>query len=149
MIDGGVVTLSNINIVGAQTGTSISKEFVMVASAGRIASIAILATTLSAGTALAQGDVNVYTYRETKLIQPLFDAFTKAKAPYLERLKRGEGQMPENVRYRSFLPLMDDPLPYGMKANRASIEALMTYALQQKLIPERMPLGQAFFDPEA
>ena len=49
----------------------------MVASAGRIASIAILATVLSAGTALAQGEVNVYTYRETKLIQPLLDAFTK------------------------------------------------------------------------
>ena len=33
---------------------------------------------LAAPQALAQGgDVNVYTYRETKLIQPLFDAFTK------------------------------------------------------------------------
>ena len=49
----------------------------MVASAGRVASIAILAAALSAGTALAQGEVNVYTYRETKLIQPLLDAFTK------------------------------------------------------------------------
>ena len=30
------------------------------------------------GSAFAQsGDVNVYTYRESKLIQPLFDAFTK------------------------------------------------------------------------
>ena len=53
------------------------------------------------------------------------------------------------MRYRGFIPLMGDPLPYGMKANRASIDALMTYALQQKLIPERMPLEQAFFDPEA
>lgn len=79
----------------------------------------------------------------------IYDAFTKAKAPYLERLKRGEGQTPEDIRYRSFMPLMGDPLPYGMKANRASIEALMTYALQQKLIPERMPLDEAFFDPEA
>jgi hypothetical protein len=25
----------------------------------------------------------------------------------------------------------------------------MTYALQQRLIPGRMPLDQAFFDPEA
>ena len=49
----------------------------MVVSAGRIASIAILATAVSAGSALAQGEVNVYTYRETKLIQPLLDAFTK------------------------------------------------------------------------
>ena len=79
----------------------------------------------------------------------LYDAFTKAKTPYLERLKRGEGQTPEDVRYRSFLPLMGDPLPYGMKANRASIDALMTYALQQELIPERLPLEQAFFDPES
>jgi iron(III) transport system substrate-binding protein len=29
------------------------------------------------GAALAQGEVNVYSYREQKLIQPLFDAFTK------------------------------------------------------------------------
>ena len=80
--------------------------------------------------------------------EALYDAFTKAKTPYLERLKRGEGQTPEDIRYRSFMPLMGDPLPYGMTANRASIEALMTYALQQKLIPERMPLEQAFFDPD-
>src|SRR3954453_17638522 len=33
---------------------------------------------IAGGSALAQsGDVNVYTYRESKLIQPLFDAFTK------------------------------------------------------------------------
>src|SRR5262249_47351996 len=79
----------------------------------------------------------------------LYDAFIKAKAPYLARLKRGEGETPTDLRYRALMPLVGDPLPYGMRANRASIEALMTYALQQKLIPERMPLEQAFFDPEA
>lgn len=47
------------------------------------------------------------------------------------------------------MPLLGDPLPYGMAANRPSIEALMTYALQQKLIPERMPLSHAFVDPQA
>lgn len=78
----------------------------------------------------------------------LYDAFTKAKAPYLERLQRGEGDKPEDQRYRSLVPLLGDPLPYGMAANRASIEALMSYALQQKLIPAPMPVEQAFFDPE-
>ena len=34
-------------------------------------------TSLNVSTASADGEVNVYTYRETKLIQPLFDAFTK------------------------------------------------------------------------
>ena len=34
-------------------------------------------TAFAASPASADGEVNVYTYRETKLIQPLFDAFTK------------------------------------------------------------------------
>ena len=37
------------------------------------AALLCLATSASAD----NGEVNVYTYRETKLIQPLFDAFTK------------------------------------------------------------------------
>jgi len=37
-----------------------------------------LGAVAAAGSAFAQsGEVNVYTYRETKLVQPLFDAFTK------------------------------------------------------------------------
>jgi len=87
--------------------------------------------------------------RHPWVARALFDAFTTAKASYLESLRRGAGEKPEDLRYRSFMPLMGDPLPYGMQANRASIDALMTYALQQRLIPERMPLDQAFFDPEA
>jgi len=79
----------------------------------------------------------------------LFEAFTAAKQPYLERLQAGQGSAPEDLRYRSFAPLMNDPLPYGMKANRASIEALVTYAVQQELIPKRPALEEVFADPEA
>jgi len=79
----------------------------------------------------------------------LLDAFTAAKQPYLERLEAGVGSTPEDVRYRSFAPLMSDPLPYGIAANRASIEALITYALQQGLIPKRPAVSDVFFDPEA
>jgi 4,5-dihydroxyphthalate decarboxylase len=71
------------------------------------------------------------------LPRALTDAFVAAKGPYLESLKRGQGDKPEDRRYRKFLSLMDDPLPYGMTANRASIEALVTYSLQQELIPSR------------
>jgi len=53
------------------------------------------------------------------------------------------------MRYRSFAALMSDPLPYGIAANQASVEALITYALQQGLIPKRPELGDVFFDPEA
>jgi 4,5-dihydroxyphthalate decarboxylase len=76
----------------------------------------------------------------------LMDAFVAAKKPYLEELKRGHGDDPEDQRYRKFLSLMSDPLPYGMAANRASIEALITYSLQQELIPSRPTLDQVFVD---
>jgi 4,5-dihydroxyphthalate decarboxylase len=78
------------------------------------------------------------------LARALVDAFVAAKKPYLEALKRGEGDKPEDSRYRKFLALMDDPLPYGISANRASIEALVTYTLQQELIPSRPNLDEVF-----
>jgi len=80
------------------------------------------------------------------LARSLMNAFTAAKKPYLEGLKLGRGDSVEDKRYRGFFALMSDPLPYGMAANRPSIEALVTYALQQGLIPERPSLDHVFVD---
>jgi 4,5-dihydroxyphthalate decarboxylase len=80
------------------------------------------------------------------LARSLMDAFVTAKKPYLDELKLGHGDSPEDKRYRNFLSLMNDPLPYGMAANRPSIEALVTYSLQQKLIPSRPHLDQVFVE---
>jgi 4,5-dihydroxyphthalate decarboxylase len=82
--------------------------------------------------------------RNPWLARSLMDAFVAAKKPYLDALRRGDGEAVEDKRYRSFLPLMNDPLPYGMTANRPSIEALVTYSLQQELIPSRPRLDQVF-----
>ena len=84
--------------------------------------------------------------RHSWLARSLMDAFVEAKKPYLEELKSGQGDSPEDKRYRNFLSLMSDPLPYGSAANRASIEALVSYSLQQKLIPARPQLDQVFVD---
>jgi 4,5-dihydroxyphthalate decarboxylase len=84
--------------------------------------------------------------RHPWLARSLMNAFVAAKKPYLEELKRGQGDSSEDKRYRNFLSLMSDPLPYGSAANRASIEALVTYSLQQKLIPARPQLDQVFVD---
>ena len=78
------------------------------------------------------------------LAQALMDAFVASKKPYLEQLKLGTGDSVEDGRYRRFFSLMSDPLPYGISANEASIEALINYALQQELIPSRPPLDQVF-----
>jgi 4,5-dihydroxyphthalate decarboxylase len=84
--------------------------------------------------------------RHPWLARSLMNAFVAAKKPYLEQLKQGQGDSPEDKRYRNFLSLMSDPLPYGIAANRPSIEALVTYSLQQKLIPSRPQLDQVFVD---
>jgi 4,5-dihydroxyphthalate decarboxylase len=80
------------------------------------------------------------------LPRSLMDAFVAAKQPYRDALEAGAGDSPEDKRYRRFLSLMSDPLPYGMAANGPSIEALVTYSLQQKLIPSRPQLDQVFVD---
>jgi 4,5-dihydroxyphthalate decarboxylase len=76
-------------------------------------------------------------------------AFSTAKQGYLEDLRLGRGESAEDKRYRGFFSLMSDPLPYGMAANRPSIEALVTYALQQELIPSRPELDRVFVNVDA
>src|SRR5262245_36301629 len=76
----------------------------------------------------------------------LFDAFVRAKDAYIARLNADEGDSADDLKYRKLMALMSDPLPYGMTANRASIEALVTYSLQQKLIPSRPQLDQVFVE---
>jgi len=79
----------------------------------------------------------------------LYDAFVDAKKPYIEALKAGKGDTADDKKYRGLMPLVDDPLPYGLDANLRSIEAMLTYGLQQNLIPKRMSLDEAFVDPQS
>ena len=82
------------------------------------------------------------------LARALYDAFVEAKKPYIEHLKGSEGNSADDQHYRGLMPLVGDPLPYGLEANRPSIEAMITYALQQELIPKRTPLDEVFVDPD-
>jgi 4,5-dihydroxyphthalate decarboxylase len=77
----------------------------------------------------------------------LYDAFVEAKKPYIERLKSGQGDSADDKKYRGLMPLVGDPLPYGLEPNLRSIEAMLTYGLQQNLIPKRMAIEEAFVDP--
>jgi len=84
------------------------------------------------------------------LAKSLYKAFTEAKNRYLGRLRSGEANAAQDNQYRKLIPVVgDDPLPYGIKKNLPSIEALITYALQQGLMPRRLSVGELFVDPEA
>jgi len=87
--------------------------------------------------------------RHPWLPRAMMTAFTAAKQAYLDRLRLAAGDSAEDQRYRGFFALMSDPLPYGITANRPSIEALVSYALQQQLIPSRPELDRIFLTLDA
>jgi 4,5-dihydroxyphthalate decarboxylase len=79
----------------------------------------------------------------------LHDAYARAKADWLVKLHSGEAQTASDQKYRKLTEIVGpDPLPYGMAANMATIQALQATGYAQKLIPEIMPIDTVFFDPE-
>ena len=81
-------------------------------------------TAFGASPASADGEVNVYTYRETKLIQPLFDAFTKdtgvkvnvvsASSGLEQRMKAEGANSPADVLLTVDLGRLDDAVQAGV-----------------------------------
>jgi 4,5-dihydroxyphthalate decarboxylase len=77
----------------------------------------------------------------------LFAAFTAAKAPYLAALQAGTATGKTVAKDMVHMDILGgDPLPYGIAANRATIEALIRYGHQQGLIP-RLYAAEEMFLP--
>ena len=80
------------------------------------------------------------------LANALYEALSEGKRRYLSRLEDGTADAQIDSRYRKQQKVVGDPLPYGLKANRPTLEALMGYAVQQKLIPRALPVEDLFVD---
>lgn len=78
------------------------------------------------------------------LPRKLYDAFLAAKAPYIAALEAGTATGKRAESDSALMELVGDPVPYGLKTNRTSIEALITYAAQQGLIPAKASAEQYF-----
>jgi 4,5-dihydroxyphthalate decarboxylase len=84
-----------------------------------------------------------------ELPQLLYDALKASKQVYLDRLADGTADEKIDNRYRKQQKVVGpDPLPYGLEANRKSLEALMGYAVQQGLIPHPIDIDPLFFKVE-
>jgi 4,5-dihydroxyphthalate decarboxylase len=80
----------------------------------------------------------------------LYGGFVDAKRRYLDQLRSGTLDGADDKKYRGLMPLIgNDPLPYGVKNNLPSIEAMITYAVQQGLMPKRLPIEKLFANPES
>nr|WP_218647616.1 PhnD/SsuA/transferrin family substrate-binding protein [Sphingobium lactosutens] len=79
----------------------------------------------------------------------IYDAFSKAKDDWVAKLNSGEATGAGADKYRKLQAIVGpDPLPYGIEANRATIEALEKTAFDQGLTPRRMSMDELFVDPE-
>lgn len=80
----------------------------------------------------------------------LYDALEQAKAKALARLRSRSGTLPFMLPWfkaevetlnRAF---GDDPWPYGIEANRTTLDAFMTYLVEQDMIAAPVPIEELF-----
>jgi 4,5-dihydroxyphthalate decarboxylase len=74
----------------------------------------------------------------------LFDAFDEAKRRYVERLTAGQIENADDQFFKRVMDETGDPLPYGIEPNRKMLEAVTTYAVEQGIIPHRVPIERLF-----
>ncbi|MBR7897613.1 PhnD/SsuA/transferrin family substrate-binding protein [Burkholderia multivorans] len=80
----------------------------------------------------------------------LYAAFDKAKKDWLAKLDAGELSDKNSTKYLALRKIVGhDPLPFGIDANRKTIEALEATAFKQGLTPRRMSIDELFVDPQA
>jgi iron(III) transport system substrate-binding protein len=111
----------------------------------RLSAAGLIAAIMTTSAAAQSGEVNVYTYREPKLIQPLFDAFTKetgikvnvvsASSGLEQRIKTEGANSPADILLTVDIGRLED-------AVRAGITQPIKSELVEKIVPAQ------YRDPE-
>lgn len=73
----------------------------------------------------------------------VFDAFVRAKQIYVDRLRHGRVENPDETHVR-VMEMTGDPLPYGIEPNRRSLEAIVQYALEQRILTRPVEIEELF-----
>ena len=80
----------------------------------------------------------------------LFKAFTAAKERYVKQLPTPDKVSGKDRQLAEMATIVGpDPLPYGIRKNLASIEALIQYVHQQGMLKRSYQVNELFVDPEA
>ena len=77
----------------------------------------------------------------------LYNGFVKAKALARERLlERIPTALFFGPEYAAMTRQMigDDPFPFGIKANRAMLDTIISYSFEQGLTPRKLKVGELF-----
>jgi iron(III) transport system substrate-binding protein len=109
--------------------------------------LAAAAAVAATGAALAQsGNVNVYTYRETKLIQPLFDAFSKDTGIKVNVVSAASG-LEQRIRTEGTNSPADVLLTVDISRLEEAVRAGITQPIRSALLDK--VVAPQYRDPEA
>ena len=80
------------------------------------------------------------------LARDLFDAFSLAKQPYVERLRRNQVDVafPRDDIDMEVMEITGDPLPYGIEPNRRTLETIVEYSVEQGILEKPMAIEDLF-----
>jgi 4,5-dihydroxyphthalate decarboxylase len=80
------------------------------------------------------------------LAADVFDAFARSKKLYLEKLRAGRIEKLTEVDkvHLRVMETLVDPLPYGVEANRKTLETLIGHALKQGIITKPVTVEELF-----
>jgi 4,5-dihydroxyphthalate decarboxylase len=82
-----------------------------------------------------------------ELAADVFEAFAESKRNYVERLRNGLIQNPtrvDDMHRRVMETTGRDPLPYGIEPNRKTIEEVIQYAVEQRIIDRPLTVEELF-----
>lgn len=84
--------------------------------------------------------------RHPWLPEELFRAFSAARDTGLTRVQRGDSASPDDEKLRRLQSIVGDRplLPYGLEPNRPTLEALLSFAVDQKIIPTKYAVDELF-----
>ena len=76
----------------------------------------------------------------------VFDAFVESKRRYLNRLRDGswDQTFSTDQLHCDVMPILGDPLPYGIESNRAMLEYLAEQALRQGILTRPVSVDDVF-----
>ena len=118
----------------------------MMSRSIRSISLAVAGVLAAAGSALAQsGEVNVYTYRESKLIQPLFEAFTKHTGIKVNMISASSG-LEQRIKTEGANSPADVLLTVDISRLEDAVQNGITQPLNSKAVDQVVP--PQYRDPE-
>lgn len=78
--------------------------------------------------------------------EAVFNAFVESKNQYLNQLRDGTWAetFSTDQLHRDVMPIIGDPLPYGIEPNRAVLELLVAQALRQGILRKEVRVDEVF-----